>query len=97
MTQVELIRNLASRLGITQVETKRLLKSSIKVIEETLDQDIPITIPNLGTFSTLRTKRRKSYNPYHKNYFLLPPKRSIRFRPSSSIKNALRTKQVENR
>ena len=95
MTQVELIRNLASRLGITQVETKRLLKSSFKIIEETLDQDIPISVPDLGTFYTARTKRRKSYNPYHKHYFLLPPKRVIRFRASSSIKNALKTKQVE--
>lgn len=97
MTQVELIRNLASRLGITQVETKRLLKSSVKIIKETLDKDIPISIPDLGTFSTVRTKRRKAYNPYHKQYFLLPPKRIIRFRPSSSIKNALKTLQVEKR
>lgn len=95
MTQVELIRNLASRLGITQVETKRLLKSSVKVIKETLDQDITISIPDLGTFSTVKTKGRKSFNPFHKQYFLLPPKRIIRFRPSSSIKNALKTKQIE--
>lgn len=95
MTQVELIRNLASRLGITQVETKRLLKSSVKIIKETLDQDITISIPDLGTFTTVKTKGRKSFNPFHKKYFLLPPKRIIRFRPSSSIKNALKTKQVE--
>lgn len=94
MKQIELIRNLSTRLGITQVETRRLLKSVVKIISETLDQDIPISIPDLGTFCTVTTKKRKSFNPFHKQYFLLPPKRIIRFRPSSSIKNKLKTKQV---
>ncbi|MCD6178709.1 MAG: HU family DNA-binding protein [Bacteroidales bacterium] len=95
MTQVELIRNLSSRLGITQVETKRLLKSSVNIIKETLDKDISISILDLGTFSTVKIKNKKSYNPFHKQYFLLPPKRIIRFRPSLSIKNALKTKRIE--
>ena len=94
MTQAELIKKLALRIDITQVEVKRILKSSTKIIKETLDKDISISIPDLGTFYTVRSKRRKSYNPFHKQYFLLPPKRSIRFRPSASIKNALKTKQV---
>lgn len=95
MTQAELLKSLSVRLGITQVEVKRLLKNSTRIIKETLDRDISISIPDLGTFSTLKTKRRKFFNPFHKQYFLLPPRRIIRFRASSSIKKALKTKQVE--
>ncbi|MDA3906914.1 MAG: HU family DNA-binding protein [Bacteroidales bacterium] len=94
MKQNELIRSLASRLGLTQVETKRLLKSSVEIIVDVLDQDIPISLPNLGSFCTVITKKRKSFSPFHKEYVMLAPKRIIRFRPSSSIKNELKTKKV---
>ncbi len=94
MNQAELIKNLASRLGHTQLETKQLLKSSMEIIVEILDQDIQILIPGLGTFSTVISKKRKSYSPFHKQFVMLPPKRIIRFRPSSSIKNDLKSKKL---
>lgn len=95
MKQTEIIRNLSLRLEITQVEAKQLLKSSAEIIVKTLDQDTPISIPGLGTFFTVRTKKRKAFSPFHKQHMLLPPKRVIRFRPSSTIKNELKTKHVE--
>lgn len=95
MNQTELIRNLASRLGKTQVETKNLLDSALKIISDTIDQDIPVSIPNLGTFYTSLTKRRKSFSPFHKQYFMLPPKRIIKFRPSISIVNEFKNKKIK--
>lgn len=91
MTQADLIKRLALSLGITQVETKRLLKSSTKIITETLDQDISISIPKLGTFSTEAFQRRKSFSPFHKQFVLLPPKRTIKFNPSTAIKKELKS------
>jgi DNA-binding protein HU-beta len=88
MTNSEIIKNLSLHLGKSQVEIKRLLKSSTKIItRDILDRDISITIPGLGTFSSYFKKKRKSFNPYHKKFMLLPPKRIIRFHPGSSIKN----------
>ena len=93
MTNSEIIKNLSLRLGQSQVEIKRLLKSSTKIIRDILDKDIGITIPGLGTFRSFFIKKRKSFDPYHKKFILLPPKRTIRFRPSSSIKNELKNKR----
>ena len=90
MTNSEIIKNLSLHLGKSQVEIKRLLKSSTKIIRDTLDEDIGITVPYLGTFSSYFRKERKSFNPYHKKFMLLPPKRIIRFHPGSSIKNELK-------
>jgi len=92
MTNLEIIRNLSLRLGTSQVEIKQLLKSSTKIMKDILDKDIGITIPGLGTFSSYFKKKRKSFNPYHNKFMLLPPKRIIRFRPGSSIKNELKNK-----
>ncbi len=90
MTNSEIIKSLSLHLGKSQVEIKQLLKSSTKIIRDILDKDIGITIPRLGTFSTYLKKKRKSFNPYRKKFILLPPKRIIRFRPGSSIKNELK-------
>ncbi len=90
MTNSEIIRNLSLHLGKSQVEIKQLLKSSTKIMRDILDKDIGITIPRLGIFSSYLKKKRKSFNPYHKRFILLPPKRIIRFRPGSSIKNELK-------
>lgn len=95
MTQADLIKRLALSLGITQVEVKRLLKSSTKIITETLDQDIGISIPKLGTFSTETFHRRKSFSPFHKQFVLLAPKRTIKFNPSVAIKKELKSVKPE--
>ncbi len=90
MTNSEIIKSLSLHLGKSQVEIKQLLKSSTKIIRDILDEDIGITMPGLGTFSSYLKKKRKSFNPYHNKFMLLPPKRTIRFHPGSSIKNELK-------
>lgn len=95
MNQAQLIRNLALRIGQTQVDTKQLMKSSLEIIVDILDQDIPVSIPRLGTFYTVTNKKRKAYSPFHKQEMILPPKRVIRFRPSSFIKAEINSKPAE--
>ena len=65
MTSSELIKTLSSRLELPQVEIKRLLKGSEKIMKDVLDQDVGITIPGLGTFFTHVRNKRKSFNPHH--------------------------------
>lgn len=96
MTNSELIKRLSMRLGKSQVEIKRLLNSSTEIIKKILDDDIGITIPGLGTFRVYVRKRRKSFNPYHEKYMMLPPKRVVAFRPGSVIKDELKDVRAEN-
>ncbi|OQX95188.1 hypothetical protein B6I21_06710 [candidate division KSB1 bacterium 4572_119] len=96
MTNSELIKTLSSRLGQSQVEIKRLLKSSVKIMKEIIDEDVGVSIPGLGTFKTFIKSKRRSYNPYHKKFMVLPPKRVIKFRSSSSIKNELKFTRQKN-
>ena len=96
MTNSELIKTLSSRLGQSQIETKRLLKSSIKIIKEVIDDDVSVSIPGLGTFKTFIKSKRRSFNPYHKKFMMLPLKRVVKFHPSSSIKNELKFTRLKN-
>ena len=96
MTNSELIKTLSLRLGQSQVEIKRLLKSSIKIMKEVIDDDVGVSIPGLGTFKAFIKSKRRSYNPYHKRFIMLPLKRIVKFRSSSSIKNELKYERLEN-
>lgn len=94
MTNSEMIKSLSSRIGKSQIETKQLMKSSIEIIKDILDKDIDISIPGLGTFKSHFVEKRRTYNPFHKRFMISPPKRVIRFRAGSSIKNELKSKKV---
>lgn len=94
MSQTDFIRELSIKLGLTQAETKKLFKSSIGTIVDLLDNNISLSIPNLGTFSTTISKRRKSFSPFHNQNIILPPKRSIRFSSSTVIQNQIKIKNL---
>ncbi|MBC8320677.1 MAG: HU family DNA-binding protein [Bacteroidetes bacterium] len=94
MTSSEIIKNLSLRLGKSQLETKQLIKSSTEIIRDILDKNINISLPGLGTLSRHFVKKKKSYDPFHKWFIMSPPKRVIRFRPGSSIKNEFKSKKV---
>ncbi len=92
MKQQDFIKELATRMGLSQLETKKLWALSAKVMGELLDNDNSIRIPSLGSFQTKQSKRRKAYSPFHKSYFIYPPKRSITFRASTALKKEMNTK-----
>jgi len=93
MNNSELIKNLSLRLGQSQAEIKRILESSMKVVKEYLDEGFIITIPGLGTFRSFLKKERKSFNPHHNRFMMLPPKRVVKFRASSSMKDELKDRR----
>lgn len=93
MTNAEIIKNLSEKLEHSQAELKRIMECSTRVMREMLDNDISFTIPGLGTFFTAVSKERKSFDPYHRRFILLPKKRRVRFHPSSTIKDELKNKR----
>ena len=93
MNNSELIKNLSLRLGRSQAELKRILGSSTQIIKEYLDKEFIISIPGLGTFRPILKKERKSFNPHHNSFMMLPPKRVVKFRASSSMKDELKDRR----
>ena len=93
MTYSELIKILSQRLGKPQIEVKSLLQTSFDVIKHILDNDLNFTIPKLGTFRTYLRMKRKSFDPFHKQFVQLPAKRLVKYHPGYSIKNKLKFKR----
>jgi len=96
MNNLEFIKLLAARLGKTQREIRNLLDHSVGKIKNTLDGDLKLTIPRLGTFETRVRRQRKSYNPHYGKFAILPPKRLISFHSSSALKRHLINTKIDH-
>lgn len=96
MNNSEFIKNLSERLGQSQREIKRLMKCSTQIFNKILDEDLSFTIPKLGTFKTHFREKRKSFSPHHKNFMMLPPKRTVTFHPGSYLKEHVKKQDIGN-
>ncbi len=86
MTHKELIAQLAERLGWTQVKVSEALSETVEQINTQLAENATITIPNFGVFQTRKKAERISVNPQTQKRFLVPPKISVTFKPSTFLK-----------
>ncbi len=86
MTNKELIAELSERLGWTQVKVSEILAHAVDQINADLANNSLITIQNFGTIQTKKRAERISVNPQTKQRFLVPPKISVHFKPSSALK-----------
>lgn len=93
MNTGDLVAKLAENWDMSKAETRRLLDDIVQTFTNNLAQGNTFTVPELGTFGNKTRNERKSYNPHYEQYMKLPPKRTVEFRPSKSLKNDL--KQLE--
>ncbi len=86
MTNKELIAQLSERLGWTQIRVSEILSQTVDQMNAHLIDDSIITIQNFGAFQTRKRAERISVNPQTQQRFLVPPKISVHFKPSSILK-----------
>lgn len=86
MTNKELVAELSERLGWTQIKVSELLAETVEQINTKLAENATITIPNFGVFQTRKKSERISVNPQTQQRFLVPPKISVNFKPSTILK-----------
>ena len=86
MTNKELVAELAERLGWTQIKVSEALAETVEQMNAQLADNASISIPNFGVFQTRKKSERISVNPQTKQRFLVPPKISVNFKPSTILK-----------
>ncbi len=86
MTNKELVAELSEQLGWTQVKVSEVLAQTVEQLNSKLADNATIAIPNFGVFQTRKSAERISVNPQSKERFLVPPKISVNFKPSSVLK-----------
>jgi nucleoid DNA-binding protein len=87
----EFIKALSDNLKISQKEAAKLIDDTSAVIRETVISDGNLTVQNLGKFQLKKTESRESFIPAIGRKALVPPKQTIFFSPSETLKSKLKT------
>ena len=91
MNTKELISELKDRLQIEENRAELLLESTIEIIEKELLANSSIGLQGFGTFEVRKKDERISVNPVTKQRMLVPPKLTLAFKPSSILKERIKT------
>ncbi len=87
MTNKELVALIAEQLGWTQTKVSEMLAQTVELMNTQLADNATISIQNFGVFQTKKKAERISVNPQTQQRFLVPPKISVYFKPSSILKD----------
>lgn len=92
MNQTELINGLAVDLGISNVQSQRLLRATLSEIRSVLIDGQAVSIPHWGTFDTTIHESRRSFLPFgflpfgKGGYAILPKRRVPVFRTGKELR-----------
>lgn len=86
MDQAELIENVAKELGISNAESKRLLKATLREVRDLLSVGHAVTLPHLGTFDTATYEKHRGYIPASDKFALFPKRRVPVFRTGTLLR-----------
>lgn len=94
MNTTELIERLATRLGVSKAEAKRLLHAHLEAIAGHLAAGDSVVLRGFGTFEIKRSHAHKGYLPGADAEALIPGHRRPHFRPSVRLKSEVQEPEV---
>ncbi len=90
MNNKEYIGELSRRLGYTNKDAARLVTSFVDIAKNELLDGKTLVIPNFGTFKVKKKSERISINPVTRQRMLIPPKLTLTYKPSMTLKDKLK-------
>ena len=86
MDQAELIEKIAKELSISNAQSQRLLKATLREIRDLLRVGHAVTIPHLGTFDTATHEEHRGYRPATHDFAIFPKRRVPVFRTGTLLR-----------
>ena len=85
LTKKEIVRRIATELGIDQALSKKVVQRTLDMILETLASEGRIELRNFGVFEVKRRAERKARNPKTNEEVIVPPKSVLSFQPGKNV------------
>jgi DNA-binding protein HU-beta len=85
----ELVKTIAKKAAITNVESEAVLKAFIHCIRETLKKGEKVQLVGFGSFTTVKRAARKGVNPKTKKPINIPAKKVAKFIPGKDLKDSI--------
>ncbi len=86
MDQSELIEHVAKELGISNVQSQRLLRATLREVRDLLRVGHAVTIPHLGTFDTAIYGEHRGFRPASHDFAIFPKRRVPVFRTGTLLR-----------
>ena len=90
MTKKEIVKQIADRIGETQLKTKDIVQRTFDAIVDTLIDQGRIELRNFGVFEVKQRKARKARNPRTGEKVEVPPKCVVTFKPGKEMEERVR-------
>ena len=90
MTKKEIVKQIADRIGETQLKTKDIVQRTFDAIVDTLIEQGRIELRNFGVFEVKQRKARKARNPRTGEKVEVPPKCVVTFKPGKEMEERVR-------
>lgn len=87
MTKKELIESIATMNEFPKTKTKEIFNDIFEMISDALAEGEDVILPGFGKFITKVREARKGRNPHTGESIDIPEKRTMRFKPSITLKN----------
>ena len=89
MTKKENVRQIADKLGLTQLKTKKIVQSTFDAIIETLLSEKRIELRNFGVFEVRERRARKARNPRTGERVFVPGRMVVSFKPGKVMESLI--------
>lgn len=90
MTKKDIVKTLAERFGLSQVDAKKVVQGTFDAILETLIANNRIELRNFGVFEVKMRKARKARNPRTGSEVFVPEKRVVTFKPGRMMEEKIK-------
>lgn len=91
MTHQQLIEQLKAKTKLSAKKVEQLLNACVQTLEKELNDGFAVNIKGLGAFEPVEKPEKKVFNPMTKKYTFVPKKKTVKFKPSSTLKNAFKS------
>ncbi|MHC4392933.1 MAG: HU family DNA-binding protein [Planctomycetota bacterium] len=85
MTKKQIVKQIAERVGLTQVETKLVVQQTFDAIIDAIARDKRIELRNFGVFEVKERAPRKARNPRTGEPVDVPAKKVVVFKPGRKM------------
>ena len=90
MTKKDIVKTIADRLGLTQVETKEVVQCTLDAIIDAIAEGGGVELRNFGVFKVKQRAPRKARNPRTGEVVHVPAKKVVTFKPGRIMEQRIR-------
>lgn len=87
MNKTELIKEIASRTGLSQAKVKEAVNAQEDIIIEAMQNGDKVSLVGFGTYEAVDREARERRNPQTGEYKMCPAYKAPKFKFSTTVKN----------